>query len=144
MKKLDPIIRFWAKVDKRGPDECWPWLAACVKDGYGGLKVYGKTVQAHRFSWELAHGCKIPEGKLVQHSCDNPPCCNPKHLFLGTDKTNAMDMVRKDRHGMIKLTSATVIKIRTLYREGKKVSQLSVMFDTPRQTIGGIVTGNRR
>lgn len=94
--------RFWEKVDKRGPDDCWLWTASCDKKGYGAFTLPdGHIGIAHRFSYELHYG-PIPEGEgyhgtCVLHECDNPPCCNPKHLFLGTAKDNAIDMWEKGR-----------------------------------------------
>lgn len=95
--------RFWPKVDRRGPDECWPWLAFRKANGYGSINEAGHDghpLQAHRVAWELTHG-PIAEGLFVCHRCDNPPCCNPAHLFLGTHEDNVGDMVKKDRvsHG---------------------------------------------
>jgi hypothetical protein len=90
--------RFWEKVDKRGPDECWPWLAALGPNGYGVIgKPGGGGLQAHRVAWELAHG-SIPAGLIVRHYvCDNRPCCNVAHMKLGTRRQNSEDMVRKGR-----------------------------------------------
>lgn len=88
--------RFWEKVDKSG--ECWVWTASTHHQwGYGHFKFRGKVAQAHRVSWEMHNG-PIPEGLLVCHRCDNPPCIRPAHLFLGTDADNATDMVAKRRH----------------------------------------------
>lgn len=89
------LARFWSKVDKRGPDECWPWLGATRK-GYGYLKVTGKKIGSHRIAWTLLHG-PIPEGQSVLHQCDNPPCVNPNHLFKGDLSDNAVDAFQKGR-----------------------------------------------
>lgn len=89
--------RFWAKVDRRGPDDCWEWTAGCNRKGYGKFSLDGATRQSHRISWELANG-QIPEGLCVLHRCDNPPCCNPAHLFLGTHADNHADRSLKGRH----------------------------------------------
>lgn len=89
--------RFWPKVDQTGgPDACWPWMACRNRHGYGKVGVGGISVTAHRAVWELANG-PIPAGLHVLHRCDNPPCVNPAHLFLGTNADNVEDKVRKGR-----------------------------------------------
>jgi len=92
--------RFWAKVDKSGgPDVCWPWLGAkMTRTGYGQMEVDGRPVLTHRLAYELSTGV-IPEGLWVLHSCDNRPCCNPAHLFLGTHTDNMRDCAAKGRNG---------------------------------------------
>lgn len=100
-------------------DECWPWPAARDKDGYGFVKVGGKQQRVPRVSYELYNG-PIPDGKMVLHTCDNPPCWNPKHLFLGDAQANTDDMVAKGRqtirrgtrHHYAQLTEAQVIEAR--------------------------------
>lgn len=94
--------RFWARVDVRKQDECWPWIGATkTHSGHGvvPLKNPGQlatTTTAHRVAWALNFG-PIPDGQYVLHSCDNPPCCNPRHLWLGTQKDNLHDMAAKGR-----------------------------------------------
>ena len=102
------IDRFWSKIDKTpNPNGCWIWIAGKDKDGYGFFKLNGKTIRAHRFSYEIHYG-KIPNGLNVLHHCDNPTCIRPHHLFLGTCQDNSNDMKIKNRqakgskHGSIK------------------------------------------
>lgn len=88
--------RFFEKVFKNPVTGCWEWQGAHGLDGHGQFVVEHKKVIASRFSWELVHG-KIPEGMNVCHKCDNPPCVNPDHLFLGTQSDNIRDCVSKGR-----------------------------------------------
>lgn len=85
--------RFWAKVD-RG-DDCWEWTGIKDPNGYGRCGMFGETL-AHRVAWKLTREA-IPGGLFVLHRCDNPPCCNPDHLFLGTQADNIADMDHKGR-----------------------------------------------
>jgi len=87
--------RFWAKVDRT--DDCWLWTACRTTHGYGQFRPErSRGAQAHRVAWELTNG-PIPAGMLVLHRCDNPPCVNPAHLFLGTQSDNMRDMYAKGR-----------------------------------------------
>jgi hypothetical protein len=88
--------RFWRKVKKGAPDECWPWTAYLAPRGYGMMTYAHKTKRSHRWAWELTNG-PIPDGVYVCHTCDNPRCCNPTHLWLGTQFDNMRDMVAKGR-----------------------------------------------
>ena len=94
--EADRLARFWAKVDKSG--ECWVWTAALHTTGYGIFGIGGKRVdRAHRISWAIANG-PIPEGAHILHHCDNRPCVNPAHLFIGTNQDNVNDCIKKGRH----------------------------------------------
>ncbi len=89
--------RFWAHVDKSaGSDGCWPWVAYKNRKGYGQLRAGGRGILAHRMAYVLTNG-PIPDGLFVCHTCDNPICCNPAHLFLGTNTDNMQDAAKKGR-----------------------------------------------
>lgn len=97
--KLRVESRFWSNVPKGDRSSCWEWKGVRVGSmtiKYGQFNFPGGRTAAHRFSWYLAHG-PIPNGLQVLHKCDNPPCVNPSHLFLGTQADNVHDCVAKGR-----------------------------------------------
>lgn len=124
MNSIDPVKRYWPKVQVNKPNECWPWIASTNQKGYGCFKWEGHQSNAQRFAWILKHGT-IPDGLHVLHSCDNPSCQNPKHLFLGNNDKNIQDKMNKGRHrgprgersATAKLVAAQVIEIRRLWFE---------------------------
>jgi HNH endonuclease len=134
-RKPMPIAeRFWPKVDVRGSDECWPWLAARNGQGYGQFVVptgtsRGVLTPAPRVAWELAHGRRAGV-RMVRHTCDNPLCCNPVHLRLGTALQNVQDAIKRGRavyvhgekHGMAKLTAKQVEAIRADGRVSREIA----------------------
>lgn len=93
----DVSARFWARVDVRGAEQCWPWTGR-TRNGYGAFDIGEETVIASRVAVELTRG-PIPAGLLVCHRCDNPPCCNPDHLFVGSYSDNMADAIKKGRMG---------------------------------------------
>lgn len=143
---------FWKDVHK-GP-ACWEWCKYKIPSGYGQVGWQGKVQLAHRVAWVLTYG-PIPDGFGVLHRCDNPPCCNPEHLFLGTHQENMEDMVSKGRHlakyklmrvgekhPNAKLTDATVKLIREVCSEHPcEYTRLSRYFGVAPNTIGDILRG---
>ena len=94
------IEKFWHLVDVRGPDDCWPWLGSLRGDppqNYGRIMFSYVLYPSHRVAYALFTGEEIPPSLDGLHTCDNPPCCNPRHIFPGTDKTNMEDKVLKGR-----------------------------------------------
>lgn len=140
--------RFWAKVEKRGPDDCWIFKGKGRYPGdYGLLKFNSARLSAHRVSWEIANNMKIPDGLIILHKCDNPPCVNPAHLATGTRKQNAVDMVLKGRnHTSLGeanpnslLRESEVLKVRELYKLGMNYKALAAKFNVPYMCIYYIV-----
>jgi hypothetical protein len=142
---------FWKLVAKGDPDSCWLWLGRQPQH-YGRIKFGGREWQSHRLAYLFAKG-DIPAGMCVCHRCDNPPCCNPSHLFLGTKAENHWDAVKKNRHahgeksGKAKLTEQDVRVIRETYqfslggRNGAPNStpKLAKRFGVTTQAIASIV-----
>lgn len=130
-------VAFWDHVERT--DSCWIWTGArCPRQGYGRFGDF----KAHRLVAAHIHG--DIDGLDVCHTCDNPPCVNPAHLFLGTAKDNMRDMRRKGR-GRSKLSPAQVHEIRVLWAQGGiKQHELAERFGVAFQTISKIVRGERR
>ncbi len=138
--------RFWSKVEKRGEDDCWEWKAHRSKKGYGQFQF------ANRLSCPATHvamkadGRNRPKGLIALHSCDNPPCCNPKHLRWGTAGENAADrdtrgrgnFVRGESHGEAKLSSKEVISI---FHSPQKQSVLASEYGVSQALVSNIKRG---
>jgi hypothetical protein len=102
--------RFWSKVERRGPDECWPWKGARGRRGYGQFWLDGKKRVATQVSWEFEHGRAFPDGLHACHHCDNPPCVNPRHIFPATHSENLRDAYRKGRTTQVGYANRTHCK----------------------------------
>lgn len=157
--KKQPIEeRFWSKVDRSGgPDACWPWTASRRLNGYGqfGVRANCKDLPpalSHRVAYELTKGA-IPDGMYICHSCDNPPCCNPDHLWFGSPDDNMRDCARKGRaaktgsgkfgeaSNTAKYSEEKVREILSLRKQGLSQHAISRAVGIPRPTIKDIVTG---
>lgn len=146
-RKARAVIVFWKKVDKSGG--CWIWTGAKTGRGYGVIRADYVTHLAHRYSYHLAFG-EIPEGLHVCHHCDNPPCVNPEHLFLGTSKDNMQDAKMKGRttlgekNGRSKLTEEDVLEIiRLKIVDGMKSVDIAQSYGIGRTYVDIIVRGER-
>lgn len=130
------VDRFKAKVSMRGNNECWPWSGAKTPTGYGNFRSAGITHKAHRIAWEIEN-FKIPPGYVVMHLCDNPSCCNPNHLVLGTRKANTADMILKGRSGMRKNKAAGEKNGNSRLKKGdvEKINKLLSISDLSQSSI---------
>ena len=119
--------------------DCWEWTGSRNQAGYGVVRMTDSSFPAHRVSYELFIG-PIPEGWCVCHRCDNPPCCNPNHLFVGTKDDNNQDKVAKGRNDAT-LTAEDVTKIRNLYANGDVLQrELAQTFGVSRSNITMIIS----
>lgn len=143
------MIRFWKKIHKT--NTCWLWTAFKMPSGYGQFRIKNRMMLAHRVSWELKNGPILDSKLCVLHKCDNPPCVNPDHLFLGTLEDNIKDMMDKKRNsketagaqgeqnGRAKLTEQQVKEIRSrpIYRGSQ--SKLAKEFEVSINLISRII-----
>ena len=146
--------RFMAKVSvPNDPDDCWEWKGRknlAGNEGYGQFWVDGRNKGAHRISYELFCG-EITQNMFVCHKCDNRICVNPKHLFLGTNKDNMLDMVKKKRsnklkgskHGMSKLNESNILEIRKMLNNGLTVTEIGKQFGVGPNAIYNIKHGKK-
>ena len=160
---MDLEERFWNKVNILGKNDCWEWQASLNNAGYGNFKYNGNIIGSHRMVWFLTYG-EFPR-LFVLHKCDNRKCCNPNHLFLGTNQDNMNDMINKGRsakgnkssyklhpesylrgenHPQHKLSNFDVEKIKELSKNGIGGRKLSQMFGVYEGHISNIIHGRRR
>ena len=140
----DPFVvaRFWSKVHVARPSECWEWQKAKREDGYGMFATGNggrRKVRAHRFAWAWFHG-RDPGSGVVRHECDNPSCCNPAHLLIGTQRENVADTFARGRqHTTAKLDAAQHSEIVKRWGRGERQVDLAAEFGVSQATISAIV-----
>ena len=143
--RLDLEGRIQASVQRGDPDECWPWMGTRDKNGYGITSR--KRIRVHRWMFEQHNG-PIGPGLVICHRCDNPPCCNPAHLWVGTPEENNADKVAKNRCGnpgrgsdnhQSRLSEDSVREIRRLHAAGSTMQTLADEFGVGITTIWYIV-----
>lgn len=122
--------------------QCWEWRGPKDKNGYGKICHGGKHMRGHRVSYELHKG-PIPPDKMVCHTCDNPSCVNPAHLFIGDSSSNMIDMVQKNRGPLQKLGPADIVEIRHLLKGGLPPKEIAPIFGVHVYTIRRIRNGRR-
>lgn len=154
MKKImNHSEHFWSKVDQQDAESCWVWPGAKSHNGYGWYAITGVMIKAHRFAFE-DRVAMIPDDYLVLHTCDHPPCVNPRHLFVGTHKDNAIDRENKGRNHPnplrgsdnpnSKLTEEQVKEIHYLGERGKlSYRTMGLMFNVSHETIRQIIDGKK-
>lgn len=143
IKTIEDLLKFISKIEKE--NDCWIWSTGLNTRGYGKMKINNKSYQAHRLSYQLFNG-KIPPHKVICHVCDNPPCVNPKHLWMGTQYDNIQDMTFKRRvcHGIdrqgennprSKLKNKDIDTIFELLNQGISPKEIAKKFNVHWSTI---------
>jgi hypothetical protein len=150
---FDTAAAFWSKVDKspgHGPKgDCWVWTGFTNDYGYGILTIKQRRRKAHRIAWELTHG-SADDTLEICHSCDNPPCVRPEHLFTGTHADNMADMASKgrntfgERHPAARLTDTQVAEIRGLVAGGVLQKHAARQFGVGSAYVSELVSGRKR
>lgn len=153
--RIDVSKRLWEKIAKGDDDECWPWTGKCDSLGYGRINMPGDTTTghrqalAHRVTYEITTGENI-DGKVIRHRCDNPSCCNPRHLVTGTQADNIEDMISRGRHSqrkgehngraILSEHDVSLIKARIISRES--IASIARAFCVGHSTILHIKAGD--
>lgn len=150
------IARFWSLIQRGAQDECWPWIGGRNKHGYGVVYASNRNegdscTTAHRVAYLLAKGV-FDSNLMVLHSCDNPPCCNPAHLRVGTAKDNAQDAILRNRRPTTikfaprvrKLSDQDVEEICRLSIKGRSARELAEAYGVARSTISDILNGKTK
>lgn len=129
---------FWGRINRAGPNDCWPWQGAIQRNGYGNLRLGSHTYQAHRIAyWLTTH--EDPGELDVLHTCDNRPCCNPGHLFIGDNTANVADRVAKGRNNTSPLTARDIRSIRIRASRRERQRDIAADLGISQATVSNIV-----
>jgi len=149
VSKTKEVERFWSRVNRLGVDDCWVWVGRINPDGYGMFDYGNRGESSHRYVWRLFTGEDIPSGMVICHKCDNPPCCNPNHLFLGTVQDNVKDRDSKGRQRSHKgsdnnravLNEDKVRKIKQLRKDGMEYQKIADFMGVSNGCVNHIING---
>lgn len=139
--RMNPKTYFWSRIEVT-ESGCWEWTQYVNAQGYGRCTLQGRTEPAHRAAYRVFKG--DPEGGFVCHTCDNPPCVNPDHLYLGDNDTNMRDKAIRERHPFLKVTRDQVNEIRSRRAAGERLKAIAADYDMSESAICAITTGRRR
>ena len=131
--RVTELERFWAKVDKTTPDECWEWLAFKDKFGYGHFRMEGRMIRAHRYSLQIKVGRVLLPEECACHTCNNTSCVNPGHLYVGTQEDNMKDLsnskvVRGQNHSRAKVLDVEVEEMILLREKGILLKEIAKLY----------------
>ena len=136
----DSAWRFWSKVDRSNTNGCWPWTSSKDKDGYGVFRYNARKIMAHRIAYLFTYGY-LPTNARICHTCDNPGCCNPNHLFFGSDSDNIIDCIVKNKHSNCKLKADQIMPIKNAILNGATVKDVALCYNVSQTTIYYILNG---
>lgn len=141
---MDTMARFWSQVDRRGPNECWPWTGR-IHRGYGEfrLTVDGKRLELRAHRVALSGLQSVFPTLFACHHCDNPICCNPKHLYFGTVLSNNRDRVQRGRSGSNKAKGVADVA-RRMFADGVPKAEIARRLGVTTQAVRAAVKRNPR
>lgn len=145
----DFFERYADRIDRAGDNDCWVWTGARASRCYGHTHLNNEHIYAHRAAYEWAHGVGSAEGWVVRHQCDNPPCCNPGHLLVGTQADNMQDMLSRGRGNpskgteiwTAKLSEDDVLEVRRLAASGWPIARIREVFPIKHTALMYAATG---
>jgi len=142
--------RLWEKIDRRGPDDCWPWTGGRMSEGYGVImRDDQRSARAHRIVLEETLGRELSQIELACHTCDNPWCCNPAHLWVGTVAENGQDMSRKGRsltggkNGNVRNAKLTRDQVLAIRDDRRTQAAIAADYGISDSQVGRIKNGKR-